>query len=387
MARILNIYTSANVQGILCKAVAYLYANPLNTWSGKGNSGSLNNVTNQDMKGLSTGQIATLVTNLIAAGALYDELNICVPTATSTATNTLTYDQVAALDQVLKTGVRGVVNNIVHSGTAASNSTVTNIVLDASASTVNDFYKGDYIVTAGVTAVYRLITGYTGSTKTATVVTTGTAITTTGTFIIYTSPLTNIVGNASTTLNACYEAWATLFPDQNIPLLISLMGGYSTPIFPHYMVTLTATGVTANTLSDTSNFTAEFARGTFDNGNFYVAIESATTGAGQIKRILSCASASQIIIEPWDVLPTGTIIYQISNSQDLALNEFYLPYAIMTYLNLDTAQVNQIFQQLLDKDNVIPGGGLKPLTNLSTLNTYAQRGKAVFDAVCAGIVS
>ena len=381
MSKILNIYTTLNAQGILSKAVAYLKNNPINMNAAKGTSGSANSVTNQDLKGLSTGQIASLVTSLLAVSPpVYDVVNICVPTQTSTATNKLTYDQVAALDLVLKTTKQGTVNNIVHAGTAASNSTQTNIVLDSGASAVDDYYKGMYIVTAGVTAVTRMITGYTGATKIATVVATGTAITTTETFTIYTSPNMNKIGDASSSLTACYEAWATLFPGKNIPALISLMGGTGSNIQPHYLVTQTATSCGAAILTHTSNFTANM----FNDGNYYVAIESATTGAGQVRRILS-NTANILTVEPWDIIPTGAIVYQVTANNPLY--EFYLPYAILTYLIADTAATNMAFQQLLDKDNVLPGGGYKPLTNLTTLKKYADLGKAVWDAKNLAVVS
>ena len=381
MSVILNIYTTLNEQGILSKAVAYLKANPMNTCSAKGTSGSANSVTNQDLKGMSTWQIASLITSLLAVSPpIYDYVNICVPTQTSTATNKLTYDQVAALDAILKTTKQGTVNNIVRAGTAASNSTQTNIVLDSGASAVDDYYKGMYIVTAGVTAVTRMITGYTGTTKIATVVATGTAITTTETFTIYTSPNMKVIGDASSSLTACYEAWLTLFPGKNIPALISLMGGTGSNIQPHYLVTQTATSAAAASLTHTSNFTNKM----FNSGNYYVAIESATTGAGQVKRIIS-NTASVLTIEPWDIIPTGAIVYQVGT--EFMLYEKYLPYAILSYLVQDTAKTNMAFQNLLDKDNIMPGGGYKPLTNMTTLKHYADLGKAIFDAKVLAVVT
>jgi hypothetical protein len=375
--KILNIYTTLNLQGILVKAVATLKYAPLPTLN---SAGSLTSVVNEDLVGLSTGNIATLMTTLNSAGALYDYVNICVPSQTSTATNKLTYDQIAKLDAILKTGSQGAVNNIVIAGATQTNSTNTNIVLDSGASTVTDAYKGKYIVTGG--GVYRYITGYDGSTKICTVVSTGTAITSADTYTIYSSPNINIIGDASSNQTACRVAWTTLFPTVNIPVIISMNGGYGSGFQPHIMVTQTATSAAAATLTHTANFTAN----AYASGTFYVAIESATTGAGQVKRIIS-NTANVLTIEPWDVVPTGSIVYQICSGPEFVLYEKYLPYAIRTYLATDVAKTNKDFQQLMDQLNTIPNGDTHPQYNKTLLHSYAQKGKAVFDAVCAGLVS
>ena len=96
-------------------------------------------------------------------------------------------------------------------------------------------------------------------------------------------------------------------------------------------------------------------------------------------------TASVLTVEPWDIVPTGAIVYQVGT--EFMLYEKYLPYAILTYLVQDTAKTNMAFQMLLDKDNILPGGGYKPLTNLTTLKHYADLGKPIFDAVVLGEVS
>ena len=375
--KILNIYTTANLQGILCKAVATLKYAPLPTLN---SSGSVTSVTNEDLNGLSTGNIATLMTNLIAAGALYDYVNICVPSQTATATNKLTFDQITALDAVLKAGSQGHVNDIVITGATQTNAVATSIILDSAASTVDDAYKGKYIVTGG--GVYRYITGYTGATKTCTVVSTGTAITSADTYTIFSSPSMNVIGDASSNETACRVAWLALFPKVNIPVIISMNGGYGSGFQPHIMVTQTATSAAAATLTHTANFVS----GAYTKGAFVVAIESATTGAGQVKRIIS-NTANVLTIEPWDVIPTGPIVYQICSGPEFVLYEKYLPYAIRTYLATDVAKTNKDFQQLMDQLNTIPNGDTHPQYNKTLLHSYAQKGKAVFDAVCAGLVS
>ena len=375
--KILNIYTTANLQGILVKAIATLKYAPLPTLN---SLGTISSVTNEDLNGLSTGQIATLMTTLISGGALYDEVNVCVPSQTATASNKLTYDQEASLDQILKPGSQGSVNNVVISGATQTNATGTSIILDSAASAVDDAYKGDYIVTGG--GVYRLITGYAGTSKTCTVVSTGTAITSGDTYKIYTSPSLHDIGNASSNQTACRVAWHTLFPTVDYPFFVSLLGGYGSGFQPHIMVTQTATSAAAASLTHTANFTAN----AYADGNHYVAIESSTLGAGQIKRIIS-NTANVLTIEPWDVIPTGTIIYQICSSKEFALYEKYLPYSIRAYLATDCAKTNKDFQQLMDMLNLIPTGSTHPKSNLTLLNHYADKGKAVFDAVCAGLVS
>jgi hypothetical protein len=185
-----------------------------------------------------------------------------------------------------------------------------------------------------------------------------------------------LIGTAVSTENACHVAWTTLFPDQTVPLLVSIMGGIGTGFQPHFKVTKTASSAcTANTLTDASEFT----NGAYTGKNYVCAIESATLGAGQVKKVIS-NTGSILTVEPWDITPTGTVVYQLCSSPDFALWEFYLNYAILTYLYQDTAAVNSTFQQLLDKLNGIPGGEIKPQTNMTLLKMYADRGKAIWDA-------
>jgi hypothetical protein len=146
------------------------------------------------------------------------------------------------------------------------------------------------------------------------------------------------------------------------------------------MVTQTADGFTSNTVSKSATFTNK----AYNNGNFYLAVESATTGAGQVTQILSNTTGVLTIV-PFTTLPTGTLVFQICAGNAFCLYEFYLKYALETYLsNFSLATTLNAYQQMLDMLKVIPKGSLAPTYNASMLDMYAHRGKCVFDAIQGG---
>jgi len=130
-----------------------------------------------DTKGKDAAGITTLIGT--ATPDAYTKVFLLVSNATAHAAGCFTNDQVASLDVLLIDANKGsAVGNLITTGAAASNSTVTNIVLASTGSAVDDFYNLRYVKTTGVTAVYKIITDYTGSSKTAVVTTTTTAIST-----------------------------------------------------------------------------------------------------------------------------------------------------------------------------------------------------------------
>lgn len=377
------IYTSLKANGgvsILSAAIARMHA----TQNGVGG------LTIKDTKGLSTSDITTFLGTTLVANTL-DTMYVGIPSATSTASDVITYDQLAELDTRLKTASRGSVQNTVTSGTCESNSTGTQIILAAAtASTVDDFYKGMYIkTTVGGVSTYRYITGYTGTSRICTVVTTGTAVTTTSTYIVYTQPNIYVIGDAVSSLTSAYEAWTLLFPGIQMPPLVSLMSGTGTvssaSIQPHLLVAQTADSFTISSVTKSAAFTSYLTQ--LNRGTCYLAAVSATTGAGQVVQILS-ATANVLTIVPFNTLPTGTLVFQVCTGNQFALYEIYLKYALQTYLNdLSFAPTIKAFQQLLDMLNVIPKGVLTPAYNATLLADYAARGRAIFDGVNAGYVT
>ena len=337
-------------------------------------------VTVKDTAGLSAANITSYINGLVTAS--YDDVVI----AQAVDGTYMTYDIVALCDGLLKTAKKG---TQVLAGTAGSNSTVTNIVLTGG-SAVDHAYQYMFVKTAGVTAVYRYISDYTASGTIATVATTTTAVTTTSTFIVYTNVHVHVIGDAVSNENACLVAWNTLFSGKRAPLIVQLMGGYGSGFeaFVEYGVTPTsvATASGVSTLTHTSHFAST---------NCYkwrwMGIEAASNagGAGYIGQIVSNTVSVLTLDRTYRVVPTGTITYQICDNKDYCLANYFLPYAVATYLNLDDADTETIWLQLLDMYGTRGSGNIKNLykTNESLLKSYIQKGRAVFDAKSYGLVT
>ena len=121
----------------------------------------------------------------------------------------------------------------------------------------------------------------------------------------------------------------------------------------------------------------------------YIAAETATTGAGQIVKIAS-ATANVITLANggFVTLPTGSLVFQVTTGTNMILWDKYLPYAIKTYLALDTDPINQIWHDILDRYDMRKNATATSfMPDWATLQEYAQFGKAIFDAKSAGVVS
>jgi hypothetical protein len=301
---------------------------------------------------------------------------ICCTTDATHAAGVMTHDQVAYLDVKMITASKG---TVVTSGTAASNSTVTDIVLASTASASNDTYNGMYIKTAGVTAVYRKITDYTGSSKTAIVVSTGTAITTTETYIVFTLNKVYVIGDAVSNENALRYGFRTLYSTKQIPLFINLLGGYGTGFEQAVEVTVTATSANTTSLTHTSHFSAIDCY-----KNKWVGIESGTLGVGQVRQI-SSNTVSVLTVPLWTA-PTGTIVYTICDTYEYCLAHKYLPFAFRTYLSSTSSDVHAIWMQLIDKYGTLSKSNTMLVGDTELLRVYIQRGKCIFDADTLGVV-
>jgi hypothetical protein len=269
-------------------------------------------VTVKDITGLSAANIDTYIGTLVAD--TYTDIFICCATQAANASNLLGWDQVAALRSKMITASKG---TTVNSGTCQANATVTEIKLAATASAVNDAYKGMYIVTAGTTATNKYIAGYVGATTTATVLTTTTAITTTETYIVYTLTNIHLLGDtvSATGKKAAMLAWENLWPSTPAPLAVIYLGGY---LFCENSGTAQAVAAGTITLATTCaagdrQITAD--QTTVDDlyKDMYVYVYSGTLGVWQYAKIASYVASTQVatLEANWLITPTGTVVYRV----------------------------------------------------------------------------
>jgi hypothetical protein len=377
-------YNSAILQSVISMQLATIRAEQL---------GYTNTIV--DLVGLTTGQVTTAISNSATASTL-KAVFICSLTNATGASAKISYDQLASIDALLIAASRG---TVLTTGTAESNSTVTNIILAAAATTgttsaVDDAYKGKYIVTAGATAVYRYISGYTGATRIAVTVSTGSAITTTSTYTVY-SPSSHvfIIGDIATSETACRVAWRTLWPTKQVPLIIQLLGGNGTiatglngvtdgvtTFKQAVVVTATATSATSVSLTHTGQFTASALIGK------WIGIESSTLGAGQVRQI-TANTADVITVAAWTITPTGTIVYTISDNFETCLAHKYLPLVIPTYLYGTDSDTHAIWKKLIDKYGKLGSTSTRLDGDFELLKTYLHRGKCIFDAQVLAVVT
>lgn len=386
MALSATFYNSTVLQSVMSMQIAKIKAESM---------GYSNTVV--DIAGLVTGDVTTAITN-ISAGTLTAVYVACLTNATA-ATGKISRDQLALIDSLLITASKGVT---ITAGTAESNSTVTNIILAATAasgaatSAVDDTYNGKYIRTTGTTAVYKIITDYTGTSRIAVCTTTTTAITTTDAYQVFTpSTKVFIIGDVASAETSSHVAWRTLFPTKTYPLIFQLLGGSGTiatglngvadgvtTFRQAVIVTRTSGGGSHNTttLSDTSYFTASALI------NKFVGIESGTLGVGQVRRI-TANTVSALTVSPAWVTPTGTVVYTVADNEWLCLAHKYLTLAIPTYLYADDSDTFAIWKKLVDKYGTISKSTTRLDGDLELLKLYIQRGKCIFDAQVKGVVT
>jgi hypothetical protein len=381
--KILILYSSLSDQSIISKAVAYLKAQKdINALTDTTKAGSIITV-----KDFATSTVANMLTycGTTLVDNTYDDIYRCLPvSAGGTNYTTMAYDHVAALDAKLKTAKRG---TVVISGAALdSNATATEFIIPAadSPSATEDYYTGMYIKTTETTAVFRYISNYVGTTRTGTINTSTTALTTTEAYVIYTNAHIWACGDASSTKNACRVAWELLFPGVTVNPVISVLGGYGSGFQAHKEYTVTADSFTQTTVLKAAYWTAAV----YDSGTYYIGIESATTGAGQTCRIASnTAGVITLGDNGFKTLPTGTLVFQITPGENFLLYDKYLPYAIKTYLAAHTDDNQKVFNEMFDRYNMRYNAATSFRENKAVIDDYAMKGKAIFDAICAGIVS
>lgn len=375
-------YNSAVLQSVMSMQIARVKADTMGYTT-----------TLTDLTGKNEAQLLTAV-QAVGSGTQTSVYVCCATQATYSSSGTLTYDQLAMIDKCLITASKGVT---ITSGTCQSNSTATYIILAAAtASAVDDAYNNKYIRTAGTTEKYRIITDYTGSSKTAVVATTTTAITTTETYQVFTpSTKVHLIGDAASNETACRVAWRTLFPTKQFPAIVNLMGGSGTiatgldgvtdgvTTFEQAVeVTVTSGGGShsTTTLADTGHFRVDAYI------NKWVGIESGTLGVGQVRRITDNTADALTVFPAWTA-PTGTVVYTISDTEAFCLAHKYLTLAIPTYLYATDEDTKAIWKQLIDKYNTLSKSSIKLEGDIELLKVYLQRGKCIFDAKVKGVVT
>jgi len=343
-------------------------------------------VTTKDTYGVSAADLLTYV-ETTATQDSYTRIALCSLTeATGTTAGKIKKDTIAAMRQMLVTASKG---TTIISGTAASNAVATEVVFAAGASTEDDTYNNKYLeITATATPLIRRgrnITDYVGSTLTATILTT-TAVTTSSTYVVFTHTHVDVIGDADSTKLASKVAWETLFPSTRTPMLLTLMGGSGTGFQTCRNLVKNASAITSKTVTtDTGVFTLN----EFTDGDFYIAAETATTGAGQIAKITS-NTANAITHASWDYLPTGTLGYSIWQGKQFVLYNKYLPLAIKTYLYDSAVTANlALYASLVDRygDLIANASAVNTFQDLAALDELALKGRHIFEAQAKGIVT
>jgi len=315
-----------------------------------------------DVNGLDAAGINALFADLVTAKATIDEIVVCM------SASTFGYANLAELMTIVDP-------TEVDTGTARTNTTATEIILATTASSVNDFYNGMFILADGD---YRLITDYVGSTRTVTVATTGVAVTS-GTYSVYTQP---DVKFAPLTTFTCKVMWDLLYPTFSHPAIIlyleGIMGAYET---------ISASTYNATTI--TASYTAHrwLARdaGTVEGEDWYVALYSGTNAIGQIKKISDNSSTVVTLAEALSPVPTGSISGYIGRRRHLLWDK-YLGYAVATYLGGSTSL--GVWRDLIDKyDNLNSGVDRHCIGDDDLIQEYVDKGKIIYDAIAKGIVS
>lgn len=345
--------------------------------------------TIKDLSGISTGDIDTYIGTL--TDDTYDEIWVCCTTNATAATGILSFQQLGNLRAKMAVGKKG---TVVDEGTCQANSTVTEIILAATASDEDDAYNGMFIETTGTTAVVRYISDYVGLTTTATVLTTTTAITTTETYEVYTNDYIYTVGdtNAVSGKTACLLAWDVLFPDVTYPLINTYLGGYqfamnlgTAQAVGAATITLAANIVAGGRASQTEHETDSFYKG------MYVYIYSATTGAAQVGLISTYVGSTRVatVSANWGISLTGTVVYRIVDNLDEALNDKATEIMVKTYMyDIDAIASVELNKRFIDYNNALKLVGTKEADqDLDYLwNDFLYRGKAIFAADALGVV-
>lgn len=311
----------------------------------------------EDVAGLNVAGINAVVQGYAVDPSDIDEVLICMDISSFGIDNLAELDTIIAGTTVLE-------------GTAQANTDDTKIVLDSDASEEDAEYANMFIK---VGSIYRYISGYTGTTKTATVQDTGSAISA-GDYTIYTFP--SSVKYLGISAFASDAFWNMLYPDVEAPYIMQLLK--STRYFNGVIDTAT---YDASTI--TESFTAhKWDASTSDFDDWYVGIYSATTGAGQVKKIASNTATVITLAESFDPLPTGTIVGYIGREYDM-MHDKYFGYAVAVY----QPGIGD-WRKMLDMYDELSSGDVGHVyADDATVQKYVELGKPILKAIWSGVVS
>jgi hypothetical protein len=311
----------------------------------------------EDVAGLNVAGINAVVQGYAVDPSDIDEVLICMEIASFGIDNLAELDTIIAGTTVLE-------------GTAQANADDEVIVLDGDASAENAAYANMFIK---VGSIYRYITGYTGATKSAAVQDTGDAIAD-GAYTIYTLP-TSVKYMASSNFSSA-GFWDELYPDVEAPYIMQLLKA------SRYF-----NGIIDTATYDASTITEAFTEGIWDAStsdfhDWYVGIHTATTGAGQVKKIESNTAAVITLAEAFDPLPTGTIEGYIGRDTDL-MHDKYFGYAVAAY----KPGIGE-WRKMLDMYDELSSGDVGHVyTDDATVQKYVELGKPILKAIWSGVVS
>jgi hypothetical protein len=304
--------TQADGQHIAAEMILRYYYGELTT-----------NIEVKDCTGVTKTDLTTYIGTLTDGD--FDKIHVLVVADESGGTGKVSFDQLALLMPKLKTAS---IPAAVLAGDAQANITATEIILPATGSESDDAYNGMIVAVdvgkVGTNMLYRYIKDYTGTTTLASVNTTTIAVTTTDSVAVYdlvkaTGPIYVHTGNVAYTVFAAMYSSMT-----HLPLFIDEMKASTS----EYLITGNATSVANTSNVGSLTHTGEFVLAAYDGGDYYVGIRSATTGMGQVRKIVSNTANVLTLDAPWDPLPTGTIEYEIVLNRWRCLNDYFLQYAI-----------------------------------------------------------
>lgn len=342
------------------------------------------NVTVKDCNGVSTGDLTTYIGTLVAN--TYDKIHVLITADTSGGTGKISHDQLASLFPKIKTAALPTAT--LASAANGANATVTEVVFTTGASAVDDAYNAMIaVVDVGdlhSSYLYRYIKDYVGTTATATVNTTSTAVTSTDTSAIY-----NIITATGpiylhTVATAAHSVFSTLYPSMGLPRLISELQASTS----EYISTATAdsaantSGVGSLTKADT------WTAAEYTGGDYYVGIRSATLGAGQIRKIVSNTVSVLTLDAPWDPVPTGSIVYEITLNRWRCLNDYFLAFAMRYEFGTPYSLAKlEKFIKLLDVNSNFTTTTRYTFQDLEALEALHDTGETIMVSLGRGISS
>lgn len=318
-----------------------------------------------DCKGANAAAINALIVAEVENKSDYDSIYVCFDISTFGTSN------LAELDTII-TGTT------INEGSVQANASATAIVLASTASSADDTYNNKFVkaVVDESTTHFRLITDYTGSSRSCAVATTTVAVTEPSTYVVYSQPSVKYLGSGAFETEAW---WKLVYSGINVPDLMYWLKGSTA-----YRASSTGVGTyTASTV--TNSHTASKYNATTDD-HFVLGLHTAaTSGANQIKKIASNTATVISLSESFDPTPSGNLAFYIDRPRNM-FSDLYFGYSIPTYLS-KTTSIGE-WSLLLDMYNDLGDADCKQTYyDEATYDKYRLLGKTIFDAVKAGIVS